>query len=288
MRSFAVVAFAAVVVAAPAGAQPTPRRCVAAEPYVSSWVGRYAWQVRVDERGECTQFLWASENGGRTWHTIYRGAYGALGLVVVRTSRSAGVVFPRRLARTRRPALWTHDNGRHWHRSGAIGSRASELFAVNGRGEHLYWATARALHRVRGWPSHRLRTQAVWRATAQHRILQLNTVPWIVLARVPGGIATIVDSGPTRDPHFELSLLLHRNGATRRLALPDARAALASIGADALSSDNGASVIVRWPEVTVTSSAVRWGRGGGKAIEIGRVVWESPDAGRTWTVHGVR
>ena len=278
------------LVLAPLGEPSPDATCAGADPYITSWAdGRHAWQIRLDARGGCTDRLWSTENGGRTWHLVYRGRFGPLGTVVERTSARAGVIFPARLERTRARALWTNDNGRHWHRTGEIGQRSNPVFAVHGRGRLLFWVTTRALYRVDRWPSRRQRARRVFAPRGSARLFAMSGVPWFTLAGVPGGVATVVGTGAPPTPYEtgddpRLALLVHRNGRNRVTRLPGVRAALESIGADGIDPLEGVRVSASWPRVAVGTVAVHTGRGRYKQIAIGCVVWRSNDGGATWRV----
>ena len=147
---------AALLFAVSASALPAPsaKRWISWSDARHGWVPNHAAFSCTDAHPEA---VWggtvcATENGGRTWRTIFRG--GNYVMVALRTSTRAGVVSTGAHGHTQ---FWTRDNGRHWFASDVIaGDRTlgAPPPLIVGRANHLYWAALGGATGYRGppWP----------------------------------------------------------------------------------------------------------------------------------------
>jgi hypothetical protein len=105
---------------------------------VSRASAKDAWETRAAG-------VFATENGGRSWHEIY----GEPALAIVRLTADAGVIetgaAPGPCMCTTRK-LWTADDGETWHETEAIGA------SFAGSANSLYWWQGGSLHAISPFP----------------------------------------------------------------------------------------------------------------------------------------
>jgi photosystem II stability/assembly factor-like uncharacterized protein len=223
--------------------------------------------------------LSATENGGRTWHSIFRG--GTFIFAAVRTSARAGFVST---GRTESAEFWTRDNGRHWYRTEQVRG------FPQGSGRYLFWHQHRSelggvVYQVTPWPPTEPVRCAGWaRGAFDEPYGAKPSGPFSVCAGlpreagmqsrevfrlppgqnltflhpVPGGVAGVAQGSGVR------AMFLRRLDRNRLIALPPARPRTSS------------ALLISWPHVflaDVESSA-------GRPLPV--VVLHSADGGETW------
>jgi hypothetical protein len=264
----------------------TPLVAHASPPFGSSWVdSKHGWRL-VHQRLK----LQSTENGGRTWHTIFADESGN-GLEALRTSKRAGLASIDWM-RGAPDTYWTRDNGRHWF---LVGSGVIDTGYV-GRGSTLYVWHPAWIHQVLGWPPRRApRCGRPFTKVVGARVCQRATRPpgvrTIELARpeakggddfedlrqIPRGfVAVAYPSRPWEWPAHTPTVLIRWKGVNRTVALP-----APSLPLD-LNLNAGHTIRPpRWPRLAVTGKAGRlWSCDSG-CLDV---TWRSADGGRTWSV----
>jgi hypothetical protein len=214
---------------------------------VSSWIGsRYGWK-------SVTSGVYATDDGGRMWRRIYSKP----ALVVVRVSRTAGLIDlaldPSPCMCTTRK-LWTADGGRTWHPTTALGDH----FA--GSSGTLYWWVRGSLFRIMAFPP-----RPLYAALRSKLAISVPDGRIVDAKAIPGGVAALVSrrvGGKGWDA--EPRVVIARGDEANAIALP---AHEGRILAHELEAD--------WPNLTVTGTDY--------AAEPARAVtWSSTDGGATW------
>jgi hypothetical protein len=238
-------------------------------PGAQSWADHvHGWRVggKADGAGFFPE-LQASDNGGRSWRTIYRSSTARVG-IILRTSATAGIVT---VEHTGGRMLVTLDGGKRWH------PLAKGLFwpYLDGAGRDLFVlggprGALRALYRVTNWPS----------VAPRKRLEAVVAAPFSEfwggpLHMIPGGVAAVeLGSGST-----PFGLLVDRNGKPR-LFRPQPVDDTGSV------SCGVSSFSVNWPAVTVVTewAAPREHDSCGAIVQP--IVYSSSNGGRTWSVTG--
>jgi hypothetical protein len=241
-----------------------------------SWAGsQYGWTSDPPARCKPRLDVCATEDGGSTWHGIFRGGTFVFG--VVRTSKTAGVVSTGRQVSAR---FWTRDNGRHWYLTRKVGRE------FQGNGAYLFSIDfGPTLYRIRPWPpTARARCKGGWTGGAFDTVpakggnvcsgpaveagmkavaaVTLEEGKLAGLANVPGGTIATVSSSPVP------RVLIYRLGRPRVVDLPAAGGLFPCTGF------NG-EPLVTWPRLTVFGC-----RQEGAGEQAG--VWVSDNGGATW------
>jgi hypothetical protein len=263
----AVVTLAGLCAAVALGARALP-----GESWASS---QFGWTADPPLRCKPRLDVCATEDGGASWHGIFRGGTFVFG--VVRTSRTAGVVSTGRQVSAR---FWTRDNGLHWYLTRRVGPE------FQGSGGYLFSIDfGPKLTRIRPWPPvAKARCKAVWTGgafgtapvkggnvcsgPAVEAGMKATTVVTLEegelggLANVPGGVIATVTSAPVP------RVLVYRLGRPRIVDLPTAGGLFPCTGFNR-------EPVVTWPRLTVLAC-----RQGGTGEQAG--VWVSDSGGVTW------
>jgi N-acetylneuraminic acid mutarotase len=242
-------------------------------------------------RGSGEGVVCATEDGGRTWRTIFVG--GNFIFAAVRTSVSAGLVSTGAHGHVQ---FWTRDNGRHWYGTevaGGSGGFNARFPAFAGKGSQLYWVRAfeDTVYQVTPWPPSGPATcDGRWARSAFDQAdvdpagnhcqgspveAGMQSVPVVsghgVVARfavVPGGLFVL-----TQQPDGTLMSVVHRGGSNQVTELP--AAAVPAGGSGGLRR-----LRLAWPAVTVEARYFV----GDRAKDSWDIEWRSSDGGATWSV----
>lgn len=248
---------------------------------VSVLDAKHRWRVIEDESFRCRDAVLATDDGGKTWRTIYRAPRTVnRGTIapILRTSVRAGVIFPPHLRGYRRPALVTTNGGRTWKRTGAIG-RSNADFAIAGRGDRVYEVSRFGIARITNWPRGPLSRRFVWRDTPALHLAALYRPPWFAVHRTSTGIVTV--AAPRVAAPQTLAVVRVTGSRVRTQLLPDASRWITDTGGNAVRDDD-VSILIRGRRIEICAIAAR--QGPPKAIDVGTVGWESRDGGATWDV----
>jgi PQQ-like domain len=216
-----------------------------------SWAGASdAWESR-------STGVFASENGGRSWHEIYPEP----ALALLRLSPTAGVielgVAPGPCMCVTRK-LWTADDGRTWHETDRIGGD------FTGAGDDLYWWQGDDLYLIPGFPP----AGADPALTA--RLVDDVPAGTIVGATpIAGGVAALV-SNRVAGQHWDSAprVLIAHGADVRTVTLP---------AADPLGEVLAEQIAAEGSRLTVTGTDFA-------ADPASRVTWSSSDGGASWTL----
>ena len=215
---------------------------------------RHGWEVRGDVD---TGGLYSTEDGGKTWHLIYR-ANGVDIMDFLRTSASAGAIS----IDFKAPEQYsTRDNGGHWTRTRRLPAFWQGGTSLAGRGRILFWSRSHRLYQVTNWPPPR-RVQLRLREAARIQDGVFTDLVWI-----PGGVAGTVLRDPigSNAPLARVMLQRRDRGAVIRLRDPDP----ASAG-----RVRSLTLFASWPELLVLAEDDR-------GTPVAR--WRSDDGGRHWS-----
>jgi hypothetical protein len=219
-----------------AAAERSTAKAAGLRAYTSWSDKRHGWQSREDG-------VYATDDGGRTWHRIYR----TYAQRVVRLSASNGVISVGTgdvSCTCREQQLWTGDGGRSWHETRSLGPD----FA--GSGSDLYVWSGDDLRRAL-WPPRRSANLAVLSETIADA------------APIPGGVAALLtESGHSWDNNLRIALL--RGDTDSTLDLPDEPG---RVLARALTVD--------WPTLVVRTYVFT--DDGRRTVS-----WRSTDGGKSW------
>jgi hypothetical protein len=241
----------------------------------------------------------STEDGGRTWRTIFRG--GNYIVVVVRTSPRAGVVSTGAHGHTE---FWTRDNGRHWFATDLIGgdeSLGAPAPLIVGSGHHLYWTRQEGatVYRVTPWPTEGAAICAgrwAWSAftaeTADPNGSHCQG-PAVEAGMRSRAVTTIADASVAwlaNAPAGFLALYSHRKPVSSRLTI--AVRSRGSAWIRNLPTPKGLNVVaftprrlsVSWPFVRVR--AVAWLDAASSTSRV--LTWRSDDGGRSWRVSSTK
>lgn len=207
----------------------------------------------------------ATENGGRTWHTILRQSRFGIS-EIQRTTATDGVAF---VPRPRKPVLVTTDGGRRW-KSIPIVPRG---FPIEASGRDLFWISQqgseiRKLYRMRN------------ALLGQTKSTVVASLPenWIFEAvrAVPAGAAALANNFGLDDSEF--ALVVYRYGKVRTFTIAQAKRPLVCPGSLHTFS-------IEWPVVTVVADEATANPGplGACRLGSGTVAFVSTDGGATWT-----
>jgi hypothetical protein len=253
--AFLVVATAALTLAAAAAPDTGLYR------YSYSWAdARHGWRMpggglRVE----------STENGGRSWHTIYRfrrhdpTRRQLVGVTPLRTSATAGIITV--LAYHNRQ-LWTADNGRHWHEAWAIG-----WDRYQGRGHLLFWEGGRIpskLYRVTPWPPRhgRMSSELIIALPSGEKFGD-------VMQNIPQGVIDSIENAST------LRLAVYRRGVLRQI---DVAPATCGVGVARIAR----IVVAGWPRIVLKTGVLY----PGLYKEERGPDWISDDEGATFRQEG--
>ena len=215
-----------------------------------SWAtAKDAWETRATG-------VFATENGGHSWHQIYDGS----ALSILRLSADAGVIELGTapgpcMCTTRR--LWTDDDGTTWHPTDAIGA------SFAGSGSSLYW-----------WQGGTVRVIAPFPPADPEKPLQSSPVASlpdgsiVAATSVPGGEAFLVSNrvgGQNWDTNPRV--ILADGAGAQTVRLPSAPAG--EILAEQITASGGT--------ITVTGTNFR-------TDPVTAVTWTSDDGGQTWSL----
>jgi hypothetical protein len=208
-----------------------------------------AWETRAAG-------VFATENGGHSWHQIYQG----VALSILRVSATAGVIetgaAPGPCMCTTRK-LWTNDDGATWHATGAIGT----TFA--GSGSSLYWWQGGNLRVIDPFPPSDDDT-----ALESKPIVSLPDGTIVAATPIAGGEAFLVSNrvgGQSWDTNPRVILAEGADAQTVRLpAAPPGE-----ILAEQITASAGT--------ITVTGTNFR-------TDPVTAVTWTSDDGGQTWSL----
>ena len=272
-----------------------------------SWSdAKHGWALADDVPGNACRapsVLCGTEDGGRTWHPVFRSTEWS-GSRFVRTTARTGIHHIRLPSADVLHPYWTSDAGRRWYRTTLSRIRGDDgiaRFEISGHGRFLYWHMGgRVLFRVRPWPPVPTPTcRGTWRLDLTRASRPTPGARWgriCVGAAADAGMRTAVAVRLRTDRLGELEPILHgivsllepvrkerptllflRDGRMRRVRLPKAR-----LGRDAVSL-SGYRIRASRPRIVVVATAFgpsddeRLG-----AEPVGCVVWRSADGGRTW------
>jgi hypothetical protein len=204
--------------------------------YTSFSDNRHGWASR--ENG-----VFATEDGGRTWHRIYR----TYAQRVLRLSATRGVISvgsatsPCGCAQRQ---LWTANGGRTWHETRALGSQ------FTGAGRTVLTWSDNVVRRTAWPPTHATRVASLANSVAD-------------VAVVPGGFAALQTSaGTSFDNAARVAIV--RGGSTTTETLPEQPGRVVA-----------RSLTVTWPTVVVRSLVFT--DRGRKTVR-----WRSTNGGRSW------
>jgi hypothetical protein len=214
-----------------------------------SWAGaRDGFQRRVNG-------VYATENGGHSWHQVYAGPT----LVAVRLTKRTGLISvgldPGRCMCASRQ-LWTNDAGKTWHETETIGPN----FTAGGGGDVYFWSGG-TLRRLGSFP----RMTASVHLTS-HLVTSFTDGTIVDVEPTPTGVAALVSSrvhgqGWDTSPR----VVVMTDGVAQTAQLPTVRGRVLAT-----------SVHVSWPTLTVTGTDF-------VADPARQVTWISSDGGLTWT-----
>ena len=253
-------------------------------PGVASWSDHlHGWIVTTTTNRAGLEYprIASTDNGGKSWATIYRSPFPGTLRAILRTSPSVGLaalsVLVNHREVTSNRMIATFNNGKSWQR---LPGRDYWEY-MNGSGHDLFVAgnpdrsstNPTTLYRVTNWPS--LNPQLYAQATVAADFYAFDGPD---LRLVPGGVAALELADNSALP---FALLVDHNGATRLSRPPsvdDTSATLCGIP----------SFAIDWPSVTiVTDWALLRPQGQASCVApLKPVVYLSGDAGRTWRVIG--
>jgi BNR/Asp-box repeat len=261
----ATVALIAVVVAV---AEPAPQP--GSYRLLESWVdGVHGWRFAgVRDGAGFFPSIQSSDDGGRSWRTVYRSSlYGRVG-TILRTSSTAGLATVSTSAGAR--TIVTLDGGKHWQRlarrffwpSPYVDGAGGDLFVL---GNPAGGSTKTTLYRVTNWPTVHPRLHVEVSAAGGFSLLHM----------VPGGVVAL-EGGGTSGAIFRL--LIDRNGSVRVATPP-------SITTQGAVDCGVRSFSVSWPTLVVVTG---WAPAGANACDDKQtaVVYMSDDGGRSWSLIG--
>jgi hypothetical protein len=249
-------------------------------PGVAAWSDHlhgWRWVAHYGTGGRDYPIIESSENGGRSWHAIYRSTRPGTIRAVLPTSESVGLAALSSIVGSRivNRMIVTFDNGKSWRQLPAgdfwvyLNGSGSDLFVLDNPNRSSTSPTT--LYRVVPWPSltPRLRPEAV--VTRGFYAFDTNS-----LKLVPGGVAALEIAGDSSVP---FGLLVDRNGAKRfRYPPPISNTGSVWCGVWSFSVD--------WPTVT---AATVWAVQQPHDSCDGRlqpVVYQSLNYGKTWRIRG--
>jgi hypothetical protein len=256
----------------------------ASRPQAVSWVdAKHGWRIPAQR-----DIVQSTENGGRTWRTIFPG-YGGNPLAMLRMSRLSGlvtVIFVRGATDT----YWTRDNGRHWWLADW-----RLLARYDGRGRVLYTLDGGVISQIWPWPPRgRPRCRRGFSVQLGAKLCKgefhnggMHAIP---LMRTPagqylygfkllsGGFAALYyPTRPWEAEPWTPSVGIRRNGVNRIASLP-APELLPDLQLFSVSLEQP-----HWPRLVVVGKAgPAWRCDQGEPCASVR--WETADGGRTWSV----
>jgi hypothetical protein len=256
----------ATVLAIALGAGAVASGASAPAPSRESWADTlHGWRVtgRQNMLGGFSA-IQATDDGGRTWHTILRQPrYGIT--EIERTTATDGVAF---VPRPRKSVLVTTDSGRHW-KAITIEPRG---FPVEASGRDLFWFSQRGPIRK----FYRMRNALL----GQTKTTAVASLPenWIFegIRAVPGGAAAVADAYLGADT--KLTFLVYRYGKVQTFTIAQPKRQPICPGSlHTLSID--------WPVVAIVADEVATNPGplGACRLWVGTVAFLSTDGGATWT-----
>jgi hypothetical protein len=248
-------------------------------PGVASWsdhVHGWRWVVHT-VGGRDYPTIESSDDGGRSWHAIYRSIKPGTVRAVQPTSPSAGLAALSTIvgSRTSNRMIVTFTDGKAWHQLPAgefwpyLSGSGSALFVLDNPNRSTSIPTT--LYRVLPWPSLTPRVRPEATVTPGFYSFDTNS-----LTLIPGGVAALEIAG---DSNVPFGLLVDRNGA-KRFSYPPPVSNTGSVWCGVRSFS------VDWPQVTVvTVWAARTGVDS-CAGSTQPVVYQSLDYGMTWHTSG--
>jgi hypothetical protein len=222
----------------------TPR----AKPSLVSWAGkRYGWESRADG-------VYATQNGGATWHKIYAGP----ALDVLRISKNEGFISigdepGSCMCSTRQ--FWTGSAGQHWHETTTL----PENFVKSGKS--IYFWTGSQLATLATLPR-----QVSSSHLASSALDAVTNGTIVAVDPIPGGVAALVSSrvkGQGWDNTPRVVIVKGKTVTTATLPSQTGRLLVQSL-------------TVKWPNITVNAANYF-------VNPVGTAAWTSPDGGATWS-----
>jgi len=266
LGAVATVALIAVVVAV---AEPAPqpgsyRLLESRAAHVHGW--------RFAGAGDAAGFfpsIQSSDDGGRSWHGVYRSSLYGRVATILRTSPTAGLATVSTSAGAR--TIVTLDGGKHWQRlarrffwpSPCVDGAGRDLFVL---GNPTGGSTKTTLYRVTNWPTVQPRLHAEASASGGFSLLRM----------VPAGVVALEGAGGSSRAIFRL--LIDRNGSVRVATPP-------SITTQGAVDCGVRSVSVSWPTLVVVTG---WAPASANACDNKQtaVIYTSDDSGRSWSLIG--
>lgn len=252
-------------------------------PRVRSWVdAKHGWRVS-------SNTVQSTENGGRSWRTIFPGDGGNT-LDMLRLTRQAGLVSVI-FQRTYPDTYWTRDNGRHWY----LADWKVLDPSYTGRRDILYTWDAGSVYRISRWPpTTNPRCRRGFSVQGRARIcrdeVHMAGMRARVLARSPEGqefedlrlvpdgfVSLAYPRTPWEAPPQTPSVVRRLNGENRTISLPTPE----------LPPDMQVRHVYFprwiWPRLAVFGSAESEARTCQRRV-CATVRWQSADGGDTWSV----
>jgi hypothetical protein len=245
------------------GASAPPATYPVGDTTRESWADTsHGWRFAGAKRGIAYPLVQATENGGRTWHTILRQPRGLI--EISRSTATDGIAM---VQGPRKPLFVTIDNGRHWKAIGLV----PRGFPVQASGHDAYWLTPtldeKKLYRMTNALLGRTRTRVI------------VTLPenWIFEAvePVPGGVAALANKFRPDDSKYQL--VVYRYGKLRTYTIAQARRSLVCpLSIHAFTVD--------WPRLTVVTEEATYKAGQEYSCNFSSrtTAFVSTDGGAKW------
>jgi len=252
------------------------------------WVAGEGWAAdrggwRCPTVGRVTFGVCASENGGKTWRSIFSGGDFPGGdydgfPAAVRTSIRAGIISV--VEKYGCWIYWTRDNGAHWFPSSVVDCSGS---VIDGRGSRLYWAQMQrgTVYQVQGWPPvGEVTCVGEWRGNVcaglpvdvgmrSVPVLTVDAARLVQLALLPTGFAALFQKAGG------LTVAVRDGASTTVRDLPNPQ-----LPPGFLLVPDALAFSTAWPRLTLRVLWISYPDGDTTLQEVFR----STDGGRTWVV----